>query len=85
MKLTGVDPSHYNRILKLTQLLENSSKLIQRSNPQSSAAAITFFYLRLNPDFMKQIGITKTNFAMKAKLSEITINNIVKEIISITV
>ena len=33
---------------------------------------------------MKQIGITKTIFAKKAKISEITIIKIVKEIVSIT-
>ena len=84
MKLTGVDPSHYNHILKLTQLLEKSSKIIKRCNPQLAAATIIFFYLCLKRDYMKQIGITKTIFAKKAKISEITIIKIVKEIVSIT-
>ena len=71
MKLSGFGRSHYHRILKLTRFLENTSKLLERSTPQLTAASIIFFYLCLNQDYMKQIGITKNNFvSLSSKLSE---------------
>ena len=41
MKLVGVGQSHYQPILKLRRLLENSSK---RACPQVVAAAIIYLY-----------------------------------------
>ena len=73
MKLVGFGSSHYQRIVKLNRHLENSSKLLERSTSQSVAAAIIYLYLCLNPDYMKQLGITKTSFAKKVQLSSLTV------------
>jgi transcription initiation factor TFIIIB Brf1 subunit/transcription initiation factor TFIIB len=80
MKLTDIDRSHYRRILIITRYMSATSELVERSNPQSVAAAIIFFYLCLNQDYKERMGITRANFAKRAKLSEITIIKIVKEI-----
>ena len=53
MKLAEVDCSLYQRILKLCRFLENATKRINRSCPQSVAVAIIYFYLCLNQDLKK--------------------------------
>jgi len=84
MKLTGVDHSHYRRILAITRYISASSELVERSNPQSVAAAIVFFYLCINPEYKAQLGITKSVFSKKAQLSDITVTKIVREIAEIS-
>ena len=66
MKLAGVDQSHYQPIIKLCRLLENSLK---RACPQSVAGAVIYLYLCLNPDYMNQLGLTRKSFAQKVQLS----------------
>ena len=80
MKLTGVDRQHYRRIIAITRYIQATSELLERSNPQSVAAAIIFFYLCLNREYMSKLDITKALFAKKAHLSEITVTKIVHEI-----
>lgn len=84
MKLTGIDRSHYRRIRAITRYVSAASTLVERSNPQSVAAAIVFFYLCLNPEYKNELGMTKSVFASKAKLSDITVTKIVKEITAIS-
>ena len=76
MKLIEVDTSHYKQILFITRYLANTSKLLERSNPQSVAACIIYFYLCLNKD----IRVKKTMFAKKSKISTNTINNMLKKL-----
>ena len=84
MKLTGVDRSHYRRIRAITRYIVAASELVERSNPQSMDAAIIFFYLCLNQNYKNKLGITKSSFAKKAKLSDITITKIVREIATVS-
>ena len=70
MKLTGVDRSHYRRILAMTRYIISTSELVERSNPQSVAAAIIFFYLCLNQNYKNKLAITKSSFAKKAEISD---------------
>jgi len=80
MKLTNVDRSHYRRILAITRYISAASELVERSNPQSVAAAIIFFYLCLNNEYKTKLGVTKSAFSKKAHLSDITVTKIVREI-----
>ena len=73
MKLTGVDCSHYRRIRAITLYIVAASELVERSNPQSVAAAIIFLYLCMNQNYKNKLGITMSSFAKKVKLSDITI------------
>jgi len=84
MKLTGVERMHYRRILAITRYLSAASELVERSTPQSVAAAIVFFYLCLNPEYKTKLGITKSSFSKKAHLSDITVTKIVREIAAIS-
>jgi transcription initiation factor TFIIIB Brf1 subunit/transcription initiation factor TFIIB len=79
MSLTGVGVEHYPRIIAISKYLSATSQLIERSNPQSVAAATIYFYLCLFPKIKEELGLTKTKFAEKAKLSDITITKIVKD------
>ena len=82
MKQTSVDRKHYRQILAITRYTEAASELLKRSNPKSVAAAIVFFYLCLK--YKKKLGITKALFAKKARISDVTLTNIVREIASIS-
>ena len=80
MKLTGVETKHYRRIISIARYISSASELVERSNPQSVAAAIVYFYLCLNPEYKEKIGATKSAFAKKALLSDLTVGKIVREI-----
>jgi len=84
LTLTGIDKSHYRKIVCITRYLENSSRLLKRSSPQSVAAGIVYFYLCLNPKYKAELGLTKNKFAEKARLSDITVNKLVREAASIS-
>lgn len=84
MKLSGIDDNHLHHILAITRYIRATSKLLERSNPQSVAAAIVFFYLCLKKEYKAKHGITKASFAKKAKLSEITITKIAREIATVS-
>ena len=84
MKQTNVDQKHHRYILAITHNIENASELLKRSNPHSVAAAIVFFYLCLKIKNKKNLGITKSSFAKKAHISDITLTNITREIASIS-
>lgn len=83
LSLTGIGQLHYPKIVKIAQYLENSSRVLEHSSPQSVASAIIYFYLCLNPDYKNKLGITKSKFAEKALLSDITISKLVKEAASV--
>lgn len=79
LDLTGVDHSHYRKIVNITRYLKNTSQLLKRSSPQSVASAIIYFYLCLNPKYKEKLGLTKNMFAKKALLSDITVTKLVRE------
>lgn len=75
-KLGIRDPQHFNKASALCTALKNKSNLMNSSKPNSIAAAIV--YLCLNSE-LKNMGITKTNFADKIGLSDATIDKLVKD------
>jgi transcription initiation factor TFIIIB Brf1 subunit/transcription initiation factor TFIIB len=83
MKLTGVDKEHYSRIMIITGYLSKASIILHRSNPQSVAASIIYFYLCIYPNYMEELGITKAGFVEDSGLSDITINKIVNDIFEV--
>ncbi len=84
LNLTGIDQSHYRKIVHITRYLNSSSILIKRSSPQSVASAVVYFYLCLNPEYKKMLGLSKSKFAEKALLSDITVTKLVKEAANIS-
>lgn len=84
MDMTTVPLEHYSEILKLMMLLENTSVSLKRSTPQSVASSIVFYYLCLNPELKSDLKLDKKTFAEKARLSEITVSKLTKEISTIT-
>jgi len=85
MKLTNIDQSHYLKILHINNYIKNTSKTINRSNPQSIAAAVIYFYLCLNIEYKKKLGIKRKAFAEKTNLSDITITKLINEIASVAI
>ncbi len=80
MMMTGIDMSRYEVIAGMARDLKNVSQSLNRSKPMSVASAIVYFYLCLNPTYRDSIGMTRTLFAEKTKLSDITISKHVKEL-----
>ena len=76
---TDINFSHLRRINKLCHYLENRSALLNRSNPQSVAAAIVYLYLCLEPEYKEKLGMSKIKFAHIVNLSDITITKLGKE------
>lgn len=83
MKLTSVDHAHYTKIMAISKYLSATSQLLERSTPQSVAAATIYFYLCLFPEYKEELGLSKAKFAEKAKLSDITISKLCIEMASI--
>ena len=79
LSLTGINKVHYRKIVAIARYLDNSSRLLKRSSPQSVATAVVYFYLCLNPQYKADLGLTKSKFAEKARLSDITVTKLVKE------
>ncbi len=84
MKLTGVGTEHYARIMAIAGYLSKASIILNRSNPQSVAASIIYFYLCIYPNYKEQMGITKASFVEDSGLSDITINKIVSDIFEVS-
>jgi transcription initiation factor TFIIIB Brf1 subunit/transcription initiation factor TFIIB len=82
--LTGLNKSHYRKVVQISRYLENSSRLLERSSPQSVASAIVYFYLCLFPQHKFELGLTKNKFAEKALLSDITVTKLVREAATIS-
>jgi transcription initiation factor TFIIIB Brf1 subunit/transcription initiation factor TFIIB len=80
---TDIHISHYRGILGLTKYLDHTSSLIQRSNSQSTSAAIVYLYMCMHPDYKNELGLTKSSFAKKVGLSDITICKLAKEALKI--
>lgn len=83
MRRTGVDTEHYAKIIRLCRYFDNTSVSLKRSSPQSVASTYVYLYLCLNPEYKNSLGLTKSKFASKVGLSDITITKLVKEAISV--
>jgi transcription initiation factor TFIIIB Brf1 subunit/transcription initiation factor TFIIB len=69
---------HKENILSLYEKIRNKSSILNRSRPQSVASSLMFYYIqKKTPEF------TVKEFVKTVKLSELTVNKISKEIISI--
>ena len=62
-------------VIDIYKQINNKSSILNRSRPQSVAAGIVRYYIIIN-----QKEISMADFRAKVKLSELTINRIVKEI-----
>ena len=62
-------------VIDIYKRISNRSSVLNRSRPQPVAAGIVRYYILLNS---KEISMSE--FRSKVKLSELTINRIVKEI-----
>lgn len=83
MARAGVHISHYRKVVHLARYLENSSRTLNRSSPQSVASAILYLYICITPNLRESIGMSKSEYATKVKLSDITVTKLVKEAASI--
>ena len=64
-----------NEVIALYEKTKNRSSKLNRSRPQSVAAALTYYWI-----CKKNIKINIKNFAKRVNLSELTINKNAKEI-----
>ena len=78
--MSGIHISHYRKILRIARYLKDASQSLKRSNPQSVSAAILYFYLCLNPEYKAKLGLSKTKFAARVNLSDITVTKLVREV-----
>lgn len=76
----GIDKEHEERIKKLTDLIVSGDPSFKRATPQSVASSVIYFYLCLNPNYKKSLGMNKTKFAEKSGLSDLTITKLVTAI-----
>jgi transcription initiation factor TFIIIB Brf1 subunit/transcription initiation factor TFIIB len=83
MNLVKIDISHYKGILRIAKCLENADDTLNHSSPQSVASAIVYLYLCLTPTLKESLGMTKTKFATKVALSDITISKLVRRVAEI--
>jgi|TARA_B100001094_G_C18163642_1_gene790751 transcription initiation factor TFIIIB Brf1 subunit/transcription initiation factor TFIIB len=67
--------SQKKEVIDLYDKIKNKSSKLNRSRPQSVAAALTYYWI-----CKKQLSITLKEFAKKVDLSELTINKNTKEV-----
>ena len=79
MVLAGIDESHYLPIKRLVDMLDGTSRNMSHSCPQSVTSSIVYLYLCINEDLRKRLDLSKTTFARKVDLSDITISKHVRE------
>lgn len=84
--LTHIERDHYQNVIRILDYIHKTSEVLNRSTSQSVANAVIFFYLSMtqNQEYKEKLGLTKTAYAEKVDLSEITISKLVKEIEAIT-
>jgi transcription initiation factor TFIIIB Brf1 subunit/transcription initiation factor TFIIB len=67
-----------NEVVQLYQQIKNKSSKLNRSRPQSVAAALTYYWI-----CKKELNISLKDFAKKADLSELTISKNAKEVANV--
>jgi len=77
--LSEVPMEHYAHIYKLAKYLDNSSTILNHSNPRSVASSVIFLYLCMFPKLKSKLKLSRSTFAKKVGLSEITITKLTKE------
>ena len=78
LNIFSANESHINEVLDIYKSIQNRSSRLNRARPQSIAAGVVFFWMKKNNK-----DITIKQYSKKVKLSELTINKIIKEINSI--
>jgi transcription initiation factor TFIIIB Brf1 subunit/transcription initiation factor TFIIB len=78
MKELNAGPEHTIKVNLIWNKVADCSSLLKRSNPQSTAAGLVYYYCR----FIHK-KINRKNFSEKVKLSEITIVKLSREIAKI--
>ncbi len=68
-------PDQKKEVINLYARIKNRSSKLNRSRPQSVAAALTYYWIR-----KKKLDISLKDFAKKVDLSELTINKNAKEV-----
>ena len=68
-------PVQKEEVIKLYEQIKNRSSKLNRSRPQSVAAALTYYWI-----CKKKLAINLKEFAKEADLSELTINKNAKEV-----
>lgn len=68
-------PDQKSEVIQLYARIKNRSSKLNRSRPQSVAAALTYYWIR-----KKKLDISLKDFAKKVDLSELTINKNAKEV-----
>jgi transcription initiation factor TFIIIB Brf1 subunit/transcription initiation factor TFIIB len=76
---THMDFPHLKKINILCDYLNERSVVLNRSTPQSVAAAIVYLYLCLNPEYKEKLKLNKLKFSNIVGLSDITITKLGKE------
>lgn len=79
----GVNMSHYRKINRLCEYLNGRSSTLNRSTPQSVAAAIVYLHLCLLPEYKESLGMNKLRFSKMVGLSDITIGKLARDAASI--
>lgn len=81
---THVEFSHIGKIQQICDTVNGKHQVLNRSSPQSVAAAVVYVYLCQNPEYKNKLGFSnKKKFATEVGLSEITITKLAKEIANI--
>lgn len=78
LNIFSASDSHRKEVLGIYKSIQNRSSRLNRARPQSIAAGVVFFWMKNSNK-----NITIKEFSKKVKLSELTINKIMKEIDSI--
>lgn len=77
MDIIGIDKEYKPMIIRLAERLAVNDPIFKRATPQSVASSIIYFFLCINPEYKKRLGMNKTKFAEKSELSDLTITKLV--------
>ena len=75
MNMFNATPTQIGEVIAMYSFIDGKSVLLTRSKPQSVACGVVFYYIQSTGR-----KITIDDFTSKVKLSELTINKIMKEI-----
>jgi transcription initiation factor TFIIIB Brf1 subunit/transcription initiation factor TFIIB len=79
VKLVGMREDDVADIKNIAMKLYNTNQILNHSGPQSVASAISYMYVRMQPGYLEELGLTRSKFAILAGLSEITLIKLTRE------
>jgi transcription initiation factor TFIIIB Brf1 subunit/transcription initiation factor TFIIB len=80
MDILNINHLYYEAIACITEYVEDTSEVLKRSTPQAVASGVIYYYLELNKELKKKMGLTKKVFAQMVGLSELTIDKLLLDI-----